>query len=1209
MLLPPSRRRSSSIRRLVLACALALCPAANTSAQQFTPLSAAGVTVNGDPALGAVPNDLSSNGAVVVGFVFTTEEGGGRRGFRWQNGFLELLDRCNEALRVSANGRIIVGYCSNPDGDPLYWDDGAFVEPAFGAPNSQFGITMTAVSGDGRVLYGTEPIDFVDNRGQRETRSRAVVVDEFGATAIGALPGDKQSTVLAASFDGSVALIESRYQNFHPEEELDVYSAARWQGGALQDLGPIGAEPDVFSADVSSDGTTLVGFAGVDNLIPWRWTEATGMVSLGFPEGGDVAIADATNGDGTMIVGAWSGPGIEERRAAIWTPTDGNMDLADYLVDKVGIDLQGWTLLEATTISDDGSAIGGMGFAPGSDIPGGWLVTLAPGLDVTLQAFGADGEELDGDLSIDQTLDVRLTIANRTGKDLDDFTFTNDELLVIDGQSTGGSVIVEGPIPNLDAGSLTLPAGDTIEVEYRVTTTERGLVGIHSEITGTDPEDTSHDDAHSLKLDIEDGQLITEELEKFLLLQIVNQAMEEAYRQYYEGLREAAGKYFDRLQETLTPKQFKKWFGKADEFKLGNFEHMQSVLRGEPPELVDAAFPDKKYKGYTRDELGQAMEDAMFEEIGKSAEKWVDDWVNVAKGTQKVAKATYREALLASFYAFGTATPEERLEFTAKMVDIAETNDATANSIYDTAKQEIPRWKENGVYFGQALLDSGDQVVTALPEIKRRVLEEISPPPMELLETDPLRWHQENGKVLAKPITTVMPIVFDAIFGTGAAKVGTVTKNVVMRGAGGSVVRGGQAMGVVDDTGKLVKGSKTGIRRSSSDAPHGVRQADAPRNSEEFLDDLQGATVVQASDAGKVYELPNRGGVPEPTLDAKAELMTELGSDYKKATGMDIEYALVLKPSSALRKKGGVAKLELTGQKTGKPAMIDAGMPGAALAEANVWRNPVHPKKRKGWRSLSKARKQAAVDEWKKANDRWDEYHGLNGKKPDAKTKKLKKCIGKECRVALDDKPGEDGLRRFVRAEFEEKTVTQGSAKAKLIRVKKYVVEVVDGDGRLVNTKTIVDSKKAIPQTPDADALALAKVVGKDADGRPILERLTRAEREFAQPRYMDKVQKFRRAGKLPDAAEHGMTWMIDDASAQASGVLFPKYGAPFLPSKVGVAYLSRIAKFVKPEGKTEAEMLVTMLKLVQKEGGFGQRAVVVTADTRYFGRLNISQW
>ena len=45
----------------------------------------------------------------------------------------------------------------------------------------------------------------------------------------------------------------------------------------------------------------------------------------------------------------------------------------------------------------------------------------------------------------------------------------------------------------------------------------------------------------------------------------------------------------------------------------------------------------------------------------------------------------------------------------------------------------------------------------------------------------------------------------------------------------------------------------------------------------------------------------------------------------------------------------------------------------------------------------------------------------------------------------------------FINAEFEEVAVTEGTADAKLIRVKKYEIEVVDtSTGRTVNTKTVV---------------------------------------------------------------------------------------------------------------------------------------------------------
>jgi hypothetical protein len=289
---------------------------------------------------------------------------------------------------------------------------------------------------------------------------------------------------------------------------------------------------------------------------------------------------------------------------------------------------------------------------------------------------------------------------------------------------------------------------------------------------------------------------------------------------------------------------------------------------------------------------------------------------------------------------------------------------------------------------------------------------------------------------------------------------------------------------------------------------------------------------------------------------------------------------------------------------------LDAGMPGDALGEANVWRSTTPPSELKDFGTWSKPRQDAATKSWNKANADWENWH--NPTDPKSKTFRLRECcLGKKGRVPLDLTPNKAGIQRFVTAEFEEVSVLQGGAEAKLIRVKEYTVEVVDTNrGITVNSRNVVArSDVARPQTPDADAVALAKVVGTDAQGRPVLAPLSQAERDYILKRYVDKNIKARRSGLIPDNAEHGVTLVMDDAGALAAGKLIPQYGAPFLPSEAGEAYLRRIAPFVTPNGKTVEETLEAMLKLVQGEGGFGQSAVVVTRDSRYFGELAVSNW
>ena len=350
--------------------------------------------------------------------------------------------------------------------------------------------------------------------------------------------------------------------------------------------------------------------------------------------------------------------------------------------------------------------------------------------------------------------------------------------------------------------------------------------------------------------------------------------------------------------------------------------------------------------------------------------------------------------------------------------------------------------------------------------------------------------------------------------------------------------------------------------------------------------------------------------MPEITLDAKAGILGEIERAYAAARGKTLQLAEVLKTSSSLRKPGSVAKLELTAGKTGKPSMVDAGMPSDALGEATYWTSPTNPESLPGFDKLPKLRQDQAIHEWELANKRFAKYENPP---PGSKEAKLKSLIGQRGRVSLDDVPNPAGLQRFVVGEFEEVVVTQGDATAKLIRVKHYEIEVVDTtrNNLVVNRKRVIDNlAEAAAQTADADAVAVGKVVGTNpATGAPIIAPLDRAEREFVMSRYVDKNVKARRLGAVPDLAEHGVTLVMEDASAKAAGFLLPSYGVPFMPDAVARAYLERIAPFVKPADLTNEQMVEQMLKLVQSEGGFGQHAVVVTADSRYLGEVPFASW
>lgn len=834
---------------------------------------------------------------------------------------------------------------------------------------------------------------------------------------------------------------------------------------------------------------------------------------------------------------------------------------------------------------------------------------VSKGLDVDLTPYDTDGERIEGLFAPGQEVLVEAELTNNTGQELTDFEFEGGDLMTVDPRSPGGLVLLDGG-GELAPEGLVLPDKASRTVWYRLTATAAGLAATNSWVTARNEDDQEESAQQSLRVDIENGAIVDDVVGRWVLLQSMDRYLMKMYDDWMDALEKRALRLRDALAKYLTPAQRALWFGAEKGLKATQFETLQALLRNLPDKAVAAHLPNDDVGNHTVDELNAAYNDAFLDEVGDGVKKWAGNWANLGNKARVAARESYKEGLLASFYFLGNATPQERMEFEGRMIAFADNNTTSKNNIINTVKREIPKWKENGVYLGQAMTMSAKDVTLQSPDLQAQLKQEKQWRANMLAQADkdPVKFQREWAKRDAEIFNLGMPLILDTLVGGAVQRIGAIP----IGGPGGSVVTAGEVAGVLKPNGSVV--TKAGAAIVADDVPSVLSGGSASRTTEEFLSNVDGATLVRADDLGNVYELPNLGGVPEITLDAKAGILGELESEYATATGKNVKLVEVLKPSSPIRKPGGVAKLELTEQKTGKPAMIDAGAPDAVLGEANLWRNTAHPSKQPGWADLPKVRQDKALSEWAKANESWAAWQNPE---PGSKTARLQQCIGQEARVPLDEVPNKAGLQRFVTAEYEVVDVVQGTAEAKLIRVKKYVVEVVDtNSGKVVNGKTVVDQPTAVPQTADADAVAVAKqkldASGNpvfDSQGRPVVEPLNRAEREFVMQRYIDKNIKARRSGAMPDAAEHGVTLVMDDASAKAAGKLLPMYGAPFLPEGVGSNYLRRIAPYVKPKGVSTEEMYQRMLKLVQSEGGFGQHAVVVTSDSRYLGAINVSAW
>jgi len=330
--------------------------AVNVLAQEAT-FESLGVLPGGQ---NSMAHAVSADGTIVVG---QSESSlgpmSGIEAFRWNEneGIVGLGDLpggifTSFAHGVSSDGNIIVG---------TGWGDG-FTEALRWENNVMEGIGFLPggtdsfaydVSDDGLTIvgYGFDSDGF--SMAFRWTQAS-------GIEGIGFLPGGSESTGFDVSGDGSVvAGYAMRNDGF--------YEAFRWtESGGMEGLGDLpGGNIESYAWGVSSDGSTVVGWSstGPVDYEAFRWTEAGGMESIGdLPGGGTFGMARATSADGSIIVGEGLIDGGSV--AFYWTENEGMRNLQEMLENDYGLDLQGWTLSYASSVSDDGRTIVGYAVNP-----------------------------------------------------------------------------------------------------------------------------------------------------------------------------------------------------------------------------------------------------------------------------------------------------------------------------------------------------------------------------------------------------------------------------------------------------------------------------------------------------------------------------------------------------------------------------------------------------------------------------------------------------------------------------------------------------------------------------------------------------------------------------------------------------------------------------------------------------------------------------
>lgn len=300
---------------------------------------------------------VSADGSIVAG----TSYSGLPEAFIWtQEGGMVGLGHLpghsyGGAMAISADGAVVVGFerVDWHNGQAFYWTRATGMVGMGDLPgNDVIYSHADDCSADGSVIVGWGSSDMA-NEAFRWTTSEGMV-------GLGDLPGGSRISVAnGVSGDGDTVVGWAGSQN-------GTWDAFRWtEDDGMVSLGDLPGGSYYSTAEsASEDGSVIAGKSTSDHGIEaFRWTEEGGMVGLGDLPGGDFwSVAWDISADGRIIVGY--GKTELEHEAAIWDPDHGMRKLQDVLVYEYDLDLTGWQLQAAYSVSPDGRAIVGYGLNP-----------------------------------------------------------------------------------------------------------------------------------------------------------------------------------------------------------------------------------------------------------------------------------------------------------------------------------------------------------------------------------------------------------------------------------------------------------------------------------------------------------------------------------------------------------------------------------------------------------------------------------------------------------------------------------------------------------------------------------------------------------------------------------------------------------------------------------------------------------------------------
>ncbi|MHB1038235.1 MAG: PEP-CTERM sorting domain-containing protein [Pirellulales bacterium] len=317
--------------------------------------------------LGVLPGGFTSRASAVSGDGTTVVGSSDNRAFRWTAaGGLQDLGSMNSgqlgldydrlgANGVSYNGAVVVGAAgASWDGynlAPFRWTAAGMERLVVSLPYA----FANAVSADGSVAVG---YDWFSGAFRH--------VYGVGNQDLPAVENTLYPVALGVSGDGSIVVGHGNYGFAFK------YVAGSATAQAL--TAPAGWSGSTAAYGISGNGQVIVGTAFEDGVgdRAVRWTP-TGFEAIPSVPGVGSAIARAASYDGSVVVGESGG-------AMIWDAVHGSRDLKQVLENDYGVNLAGWSLSRANSVSYDGTVIAGDGYYIPSSQARGWVVNLPPQL-------------------------------------------------------------------------------------------------------------------------------------------------------------------------------------------------------------------------------------------------------------------------------------------------------------------------------------------------------------------------------------------------------------------------------------------------------------------------------------------------------------------------------------------------------------------------------------------------------------------------------------------------------------------------------------------------------------------------------------------------------------------------------------------------------------------------------------------------------------